>query len=58
MPALLTRRIGGLLRLYLLQHSRQSFIVDDRTGLHRLDLVEHPETERRSIELNREPPSG
>jgi hypothetical protein len=35
MPALLTRRVGGLLRLHLLEHSRQSFVVDDRTGLHR-----------------------
>ena len=55
-PALPMRRIGGLLCLDLLQHGRQPFVVDDRAGLHRLDLVEHSETEGRSIELNREPP--
>ena len=57
-PALLTRRVGGLLCLHLLERGRQSFIVDDCTELHRLDLVEHPETERRSVELNREPLPG
>ena len=56
MPPLLPRRIGGLLRLDLLQHGRQPLVVDDRAGLHCLDLVEHLETERRSVELNREPP--
>src|SRR5580693_6629743 len=56
MPALLTRRVGGLLCLDLLQHGRQPFVVDDRAGLHCLDLVKYPETERRSVELNREPP--
>ena len=56
MPALLTRWISGLLRLHLLQHGRQPLVVDDRAGLHCLDLVEHLETERRSVELNREPP--
>src|SRR5208282_258011 len=55
-PALLTRRVGGLLRLDLLQHGRQPLVVDDRAGLHCLDLVKHRETERRSIELDREPP--
>ena len=55
MPAPLPRRVGGLLRLDLLQHGRQSLVVDDRAGLHCLDLVEHLETERRSVELNREP---
>src|SRR3984893_10936292 len=55
-PALLTRWISGLLRLLLLQHGRQPLVVDDRAGLHGLDLVEHFETERRSVELNREPP--
>src|SRR5215831_8449300 len=55
-PALLPRRVGGLLRLDLLQHGRQPLVVDDRAGLHCLDLVEHLETERCSIELNREPP--
>src|SRR6267378_1375944 len=29
-PALLTRRVGGLLRLNLLQHGRQPLVVDDR----------------------------
>jgi len=56
MPALLTRRVGSLLRLDLLQHGRQPLVVDDRAGLHCLDLVEHLETEHRSVELNREPP--
>src|SRR5712675_30253 len=55
-PSLLPRRISGLLRLDLLQHGRQPLVVDDRAGLHGLDLVEYLETERRSIELNREPP--
>jgi hypothetical protein len=55
-PALLSRRVGGLLRLDLLQHGRQPLIVDDRAGLHCLDLIEYPETQRRSVELNREPP--
>src|SRR5271155_88906 len=55
MPALLMRRVGGLMRLYLLEHGRQPFVVDDRIGLHGLDLVEHLETEGRSVELNREP---
>src|SRR6266568_9152476 len=54
-PALLMRRIGGLLRLDLLQHGRQPLVVDDRAGLHGLDLVEHFETERCAVELNREP---
>ena len=54
-PPLLTRRVGGLLRLDLLQHGRQPLVLDDRAGLHCLDLVEHLETERRSVELNREP---
>ena len=53
--ALLPRRISGLVRLYLLQHGRQPLVVDDRAGLHGLDLVEHLETERCSVELNREP---
>src|SRR6476619_1992451 len=56
MPALLTRRVGSLLRLDLLQHGRQPLVVDDRAGLHCLDLVEHLETEHRPVELNREPP--
>ena len=56
MPPLLPRRIGGLLRLDLLQHGRQPLVVDDRTGLHCLDLVEYLETERRSVELNRKLP--
>src|SRR5216684_3716081 len=55
-PALLMRRVGGLLRLDLLQYGRQPLVVDDRAGLHRLDLVEDLEIERRSVELNREPP--
>jgi hypothetical protein len=55
-PALVPRRVGGLLRLDLLQHGRQPLIVDDRARLHCLDLVEHLETERCSVELNREPP--
>src|ERR1700756_4138070 len=55
-PPLLSRRISGLLRLYLLQHGRQPLVVDDRAGLHCLDLVEHLETEHCSVELNREPP--
>src|ERR1700730_5724267 len=55
MPALLTRWISGLVRLYLLQHGRQPLVVDDRAGLHGLDLVEHLESERSSVELNREP---
>ena len=50
------RRVGGLLRFDLLQYGRQPLVVDDRAGLHCLDLVEHLETERCSIELNREPP--
>jgi hypothetical protein len=54
--ALLPCRISGLLRLYLLQYGRQPLIVDDRAGLDCLDLVEHLETERCSVELNREPP--
>src|SRR5580692_7266970 len=54
-PALLTRWISGLLRLHLLQHGRQPLVVDDRAGLHCLDLVEHLETERCSVELNRKP---
>jgi len=53
--ALLPRRTSGLVRLYLLQHGRQPLVVDDRAGLHGLDLVEHLETERCSVELNREP---
>src|ERR1700720_1314316 len=53
-PSLLPRRVGGLLRLDLLQHGRQPLVVDDCAGLHCLDLVEHFETERRSVELNRE----
>lgn len=52
MPALLARRVGSLLRLHLLQHSGQPFVVDDIPGLHRLDLVEQLEAERRAIELN------
>ena len=40
-PALLPRRISGLLRLDLLQDGRQPLVVDDRAGLHGLDLVEH-----------------
>jgi hypothetical protein len=56
MSALLPCRISGLLRLYLLQYGRQPLIVDDRAGLHCLDLVEHLETEHCSIELNREAP--
>jgi len=54
-PSLLMRRVGGLLRLQLLQYGRQPLVVDDCAGLHCLDLVEHLETERRSVELNREP---
>src|ERR1700747_365379 len=54
-PALVPRRVGGLLRLDLLQHGRQPLVVDDRARLHCLDLVEHLETERCSVELNREP---
>src|SRR5215467_10622120 len=53
--ALLPCRIRGLLRLYLLQYCRQPLIVDDRAGLHCLDLVEHLETKRCSVKLNREP---
>jgi hypothetical protein len=34
MPALPPRRVGGLLRLDLLQHGRQPLVVDDRAGLH------------------------
>jgi hypothetical protein len=30
--------------------------VDDRAGLHCVDLVEHLEAECRAVELNREPP--
>jgi len=30
MPSLLTRRVCGLLRLYLLQHGCQLRVVDDR----------------------------
>ena len=56
--ALLPRRISGLVRLYLLQHGRQPLVVDDRAGLHGLDLVEHLETEHRPVELNRNRPSG
>src|SRR5208282_5563440 len=55
-PSLLVRRVGGLLRLHLLQYRRQPLVVDDRAGLHCLDLVKHLEIERRSVELNREPP--
>ena len=55
-PALVPRRVGGLLRLDLLQHGRQPLIVDDRARLHCLDLVEHLETEHRPVELNRKPP--
>src|SRR5260370_19417257 len=55
-PALPPRPVGGLLRLDVLQHRRQPLLLDDRAGLHRLDLVEHLEIERRSVELNREPP--
>jgi hypothetical protein len=54
-PSLLTRRVGGLLHLDLLQYGRQPLVVDDRGGLHGLDLVEQLETERRAVELNREP---
>ena len=54
-PSLLMRRVGGLLRLQLLQYGRQPLVVDDCAGLHCLDLVEHLETERRSVELYREP---
>jgi hypothetical protein len=39
-PALPMRRVGGLLRLDVLQHGRQPLVVDDRAGLHCLDLVE------------------
>ena len=49
MPSLLTRRVGRLSCLYLLQHGRQLLVVDDRAGLHRLDLIEDFETERRSL---------
>jgi hypothetical protein len=42
----LPRRVGGLLRLDLLQYGRQPLVVDDRTGLHCLDLVDYLETER------------
>src|SRR5882762_12025400 len=55
-PALPPRRVGGLLRLDVLQHGRQPLVVNDRAGLHCLDLVEQLEIERRSVELNREPP--
>src|SRR5271170_4435254 len=55
-PSLLTRRVGGLPCLHLLQHGRQLLVVDDRAGLNRLDLIEDLETERRSVELNRKPP--
>src|SRR5271156_5661564 len=55
-PSLLTHRVGGLPCLHLLQHCRQLLVVDDRAGLHCLDLIEYLETERRSVELNREPP--
>ena len=54
-PALPMRRVGGLLRLDVLQHGRQPLVVDDRAGLHCLDLVEQLETEHCSVELNREP---
>src|SRR4029077_17134136 len=54
--SVLPRRISGLLRLDLLQHGRQLLVVDDRAGLHGLDLVEYLETERRPVELNGEPP--
>jgi hypothetical protein len=40
----------------LLQYGRQPLVVDDRAGLHCLDLVKHLEIERRSVELNRELP--
>jgi hypothetical protein len=56
MPALLTRRVGSLLRLHLLQHGGQPLVVDNRAGLHCLDLVEQLEAERRSFELNCKPP--
>jgi hypothetical protein len=55
-PALLPCRVGGLLCLYLLQYGRQPLVVDNRAGLHCLDLVEHLETKRCSVELNREAP--
>lgn len=58
MPVLLTRWVGSLPRLHLLEHGGQPFIVDNRAGLHCLDLVEQLEAERRSMELNREPPGS
>jgi hypothetical protein len=54
--SLLTRRVGGLPCLHLLQHGRLLLVVDDRAGLHCLDLIEYLKTECRSVELNREPP--
>jgi hypothetical protein len=48
-PALPMRWVGGLLRLDLLHHGRQPLVVDDRAGLHCLDLVEYLEIERRSV---------
>ena len=56
MAPLLMHRVGGLLCFDLLQHRRQPLVVDDRARLHCPDLVEYLKTERRSVELDREPP--
>jgi len=58
MAPLLMRRIGGLLCFDLLQHRRQPLVVDDRAWLRGPDLVEYLKIERRSVELDREPPVG
>ena len=37
------------------QCSTQPFVLDNRSRRHGLDLVEHPERQRRAFKLNREP---
>ena len=53
--ATLARRIGGLLRPHVRQSLGQPLVLDDRAGLHRADLVEHPKRQGNAVVPHGEP---